>query len=248
MLKKTFLLTILIAIVLFQACKKNNDTPAGSSASFPKTYTEDVRLTGYNSVTTYNLSYDGNNRMISMTAIPEPAIIKFIYNYTSGNSFTMDLYNSNVLSIHEVSWLNSFSFLDSTFQYNDSGDSSTEKYVYNTAKQLVQLNTYNYTSAGSVLYQTTNYTYDDTGNAVLESDTQGGSASYTYYTDLPNTLSMGQSFLPLSKNLIRTATSSSSGTPITATHYYSFDGSNRLVKDSAVTTGVDATVIKSYTY
>jgi hypothetical protein len=246
MLRSPSLLAIM-AIFLFQACKKNNDTPADSS-SYPKTYTEDIRITGYNSLTTYNLAYDGNGRMISMTAIPEPAIVKFIYNYTSASSFTMDLYNSNALSIHEVLWLNTSSNLDSTYQYNDTGDSSTEKYVYNSTKQLLQIKNYNYHSSGSVPDHTVDYTYDNMGNVTQESNSQGTSVSYTYYTDLPNTLRLGKPFLPPSKYFIKTASSSSSGTPVTGTHYYSFDGSNRLVKDSAVTTGVDATVIKSYTY
>ena len=248
MLNNPSLLATFVVFSLFLACKKNNDTPAGS-ASLPKTYTEDLRLTGYDNKTTYNLSYDGNNRLISMISIPEPAILKTIYNYTSGNTFTMDLYNSNTLSIHELFWLNSSSLLDSTFQYNDTGDSSTEKYLYNSAKQLVQIKNYNYNSSGSVLSNTTDYTYDDAGNVTLEANNPGSTASYTYYTDLPYTLSIGLNFLPLPKYFIKTTSSSSSGPSITATHYYSFDGSNRLLKDSAVTTGgVDAVVIKSYTY
>jgi YD repeat-containing protein len=247
MLKNPTLLAVFIAIFIFQACKKNNDTPANST-SYPKTYTEDVRITGYNSLTTYNLSHDGNGRLTSMTAIPEPAIVKFIYNYTSANTLTMDLYNSNVLSIREFLWLNTFSMLDSTYQYNDTNDSSTEKYIYNSDKQLVQVKNYNYYFSGAVLNNTTDYTYDNSGNPVLESNSQGTSTSYTYYTDLPNTFSLGKEFFPAPKYFIKTASSSSGGTPVTATHYYSFDGSNRLVKDSAVTTGVDAIVIKSYTY
>jgi hypothetical protein len=247
MLKNPSLLAAITAVFLFQACKKNNDTPADSS-SYPKTYIEDIRITGYNSLTTYNLSYDGNGRMISMTAIPEPAIVKFLYNYTSASTFTMDLYNSNALSIHENLWLNTSSNLDSTFQYNDTGDSSTEKYVYNSDKQLLQIKNYNYHSAGSVPDHTVDYTYDNMGNVTQESNSQGTTVSYTYYTDLPNTLRLGKEFLPQAKYFIKTASSSSGGTPVTATHYYSFDGSNRLAKDSAVTTGVDAIVIKSYTY
>src|SRR5205809_4019640 len=126
-MKKT-LIAAIIGIFLSTSCKKNNETPSAGTASLPKTYTEDIRTAGFNSLTTYNLTYDGNNRITSMTSIPEPAINKFIYTYSSNNSLTMDLYNSNVLSIHEILWLNSSGALDSTFQYNDSHDTSTEKY------------------------------------------------------------------------------------------------------------------------
>jgi len=236
------------AFFLFIACKKNNDTLSNGSSSLPKTYTEDIRSTGFNSLTTYTLTYDGNNRITSMTAIPEPAVVKFVYTYSSINSLTMDLYNSNVLSIHEILWLNGSGKLDSTFQYNDTHDSSTEKYIYNSNKQILQIKNYNYSSSGSELDHTTDYTYDNLGNAVTESTSNGNSTNYTYYSDLPNTMTMGQTFNPQSKYFIKTASSSSSGTPITATHFYSFDSSNRLVKDSAVTTGVSAVLIKSYTY
>jgi len=247
-MKKTLLPASLFAFFLFTACKKNNETPSTDSASLPKTYTEDIRSTGFNSLTTYNLTYDGNNRMTSMTAIPEPAIVKFVYKYSSNNSLTMDLYNSNVLSIHEILWLNASGTLDSTFQYNDTNDSSTEKYIYNSSKQILQIKNYNYSSSGSQLDHTTDYTYDNLGNAITESISNGTLTNFTYYTDMPNTLTMGLTFNPQAKYLIKTASSSSSGTPVTATHFYSFDSSNRLIKDSAVTTGVSAILIKSYTY
>ncbi len=247
-MKKTLLPATLFAFFLFTACKKNNETPSTGSASLPKTYTEDIRSTGFNSLTTYNLTYDGNNRMTSMTAIPEPAIVKFVYNYSSNNSLTMDLYNSNVLSIHEILWLNASGSLDSTYQYNDTNDSSTEKYIYNSSKQILQIKNYKYSTSGSALDHTTEYTYDNLGNAITESISNGTLTNFTYYTNMPNTLTMGLTFNPQAKYLIKTASSSSSGTPVTATHFYSFDSSNRLIKDSAVTTGVSAILIKSYTY
>ena len=183
-----------------------------------------------------------------MTAIPEPAITKFAYTYSSNNSFTMDLFNYNVLSIHEIFWLNGSGTLDSTFQYDNTNDTTTEKYIYNSDKQLLNIKHYNYSYSGPEIESTTSYTYDNMGDPLTESSTDGTSTSYTYDTNLPYTLSMGKLFLPTSRYMIKTASSSSSGTLVTATHFYSFDGSNRLIKDSAVTTGVDAVLIKSYTY
>ena len=201
-MKKTLLAATFFAFLLFAACKKDNDTPSTSSASLPKTYTEDIRSTGFNSLTTYNLTYDGDNRITSMTAIPEPAIVKFVYNYSSNNLLTMDLYNSNALSIHEILWLNSSGTLDSTFQYNDTNDSSTEKYIYNSGKQILQIRNYNYSSGGSELDHTTDYIYDNLGNAITESTSNGSSTNYTYYTDLPNTLGKDTEDAPLRHFLI----------------------------------------------
>jgi hypothetical protein len=246
-MKKTLLLTAILGTLFFISCKKDNQTPA--SSSLPKTYTEDVRSSVLNNVTTYNLTYDANNRLVSLAAIPEPSITKFIYNYTSSNSFTLDLYDYNILGIHEIFWLNSFLLVDSTFQFDNSNDSSSEKYFYNTNKQLVELKNYNYYYTGAVLNLTTDYTYDNNGNATMMSDDAGNTTTYTYYTDLINTLSMGRSYFPLSRNFIKTSTLSSGGNTESSTHFYTFDSNNRLVKDSSSTTGtVDVIGIKSYTY
>jgi hypothetical protein len=240
------LISATLGLLFLASCKKDSTNPP-SGNSLPKTYTEDVRSTGFNSKVTYNLTYDGNNRLISMAAIPDPSITKFVYAYTGNSSIAMDLYNYNVLSIHEIMWLNSSSVLDSTFQFNDTQDTMTEKYIYNSGKQLVQIKSYDYSSLGSTLDNTTVYTYDNNGNVTKESDDNGKEITYTY-TSIQNSLSMGQPFLPVPKTFINTATTSSGGSDIIATHFYSFDGNNRLVKDSSYTSGADVIAIKSYSY
>ena len=60
---------------------------------------------------------------------------------------------------------------------------------------------------------------------------------------------MGETFFPQAKYLIIDGIQffqRHAGTQ--STHFDSFDSSNRLIKDSAVTTGVSAILIKSYTY
>ena len=246
-MKSTLLLAALLGSLFFISCNKNNNTPA--SSSLPKTYTEDVRSSVLNSLTVYNLSYDTKGRLTSLAAIPEPSVVKFIYQYTAANSLTMDLYTSNTWNVHEILWLNASSSLDSTFQYNNTNDTTTEKYLYNSAMQLMHVKNYFYHYTGAVLDHTTDYTYDNSGNPTTESDNLGNSTSYTYYTNLLNNFSMGKLFFPQPKYFIKTATISSGGSVMTTTHFYSFDNSNRLVKDSASTSGsVDVISIKSYTY
>ncbi len=244
-MKNLTLLTAILGIFVLVSCKKNNSTPAGGG-SWPKTMTEDVRSPSINSVTTFNLSYDANHHVTSIAAIPEPSITKFIYQYSSGNSFTLDLYSYNTLDIHEILWRNASSYLDNTFQYNNTNDSTTEKYIYNSQNQLLHVKNYSYSSGGPVLDHTVDYTYDNSGNAVTESDGQGNTITYTYYTDLLNTLLLDQSFVPQPKYFIKTATRSPGG--YTATHFYSFDSSSRLVKDSSSTASLSLIAIKTYTY
>jgi len=248
-MKNPFPLVLLASIFFLWSCKKDNNAPNSNNGAKPKTYTEDVRndIIG-NSVTTYDLSYDANNRVTGITATPAPASINFVYTYPAQGSVTMDLYEGGILNIHEIMWLNASSWLDSTFQFDNSGDTTTEKYIYNGNKQLIQQKTYDYSSSVAILNNILNYTYDNLGNVISSVDNQGTSITYTYYTNLPNTLNLGQTFLPQSAYFIKTATLNSGGSTETATHYYTFDSNNRLIKDSTSTPEISLIAIKSYTY
>jgi YD repeat-containing protein len=245
-MKKLTLLASTILVFGFFSCKKSNDTTS-SSSSLPKTYTEEVRSSVLNELVVYNLTYDNKNRLISMAATPEPSIIKFVYQYPSDNTVFMDLYESGQLNIHEVIWLNSFSFFDSTFHYDDTQDTTTEKYFYDGNHLLTLTNEYEYANSVSSLSGQTQYTYDNNGNVLTQTDNTG-TTSFTYYTDLPYNLTMGQPYINTPKYFIKTTSSNPSGTPLTTTHYYKFDSNNRLIQDSSYVTGIDAIAIKSYTY
>ena len=236
--------------LLLSSCKKDNSSSNSGSSSLPKTYTEIVRnATIGNSSTTYDLTYDSKNRLIGVTSIPAPPVLNFVYTYPSGNSYTLDLYDNGSLGVHEIFLLNNLSKVDSTFQYDDSQDTTTEKYIYDANKLLVQLKTYDYSAGIAVLTNTTNYSYDANGNATLYVDDQGNTTANTFYTDQPNSLTLGQTFLPQNANLLKTTTLTTSSYTETASHYYSFDSNNRVIQDSAVIGGyIVATGIKNYTY
>jgi YD repeat-containing protein len=241
----SFLSGLMLAVSLF-SCKKSNNTST-SSSSLPKTYTEDLRSSAISSLTTYDLTYDSKNRLTGMTAIPAPSILNFVYQYPTANTVTLDMYNSGQLSIHENFWLNSFSLVDSTFQYDNTSDTTTEKYIYDGNHLLTEVDNYDYFGSVSTLSNQTQYTYDNNGNAITQTD-YSGTTSFTYYSNLPYTLSVGQPYISVPKYFIKTTSSNSSGSPVTATHYYIFDSSNRLTQDSAYVSGVDAILVKTYTY
>ena len=248
-MKNAFLCLVLAAAFFLSSCKKDNSASNPNSSSQPKTYTEDIRssIIG-NSLTTYDLTYDANGRLTALAAIPSPPSINFVYTYPAANTVTMDLYEGGVLNIHEIMWLNSSSYLDTTYQYDNTGDTTTEKYIYNGNKQLIQAIIYNYSTSGTSIYNTTSYTYDNLGNAISSEDLLGNMISYSYYSNLPNTLRIGQSFLPQAVNCIKTEILNSNGTIETVNHYYTFDTSNRLKEDSTYTAEVNLIAIKSYTY
>ena len=170
-----------------------------------------------------------------------------MYQYPDDKTVTLDLYNSNQLSVHEKFWLNSISLVDSTFQYDDTQDTTTEKYFYDPNHLLTTVNNYDYANSVSTLSNQTQYSYDNNGNALTQADFSG-TTSFTYDTNLPYTLSLGQPYLSVPKYFIKTASSDASGSLVTATHYYTFDSNNRLIQDSAYISGVDAIAIKSYGY
>jgi hypothetical protein len=236
----------LIAILSFFSCKKDNSPNASSTR--PKTYTESLTSSSLgNSVTTFDLTWDANNRLVSLASTPTPPELKFVYKYST-SSFTLDLYEFSALSIHEIFWLNAIPFVDSTFQYNDTNDTTTEKYFYNASRQLVQRNEYSYsTVSGAVLFNTTHYTYDSNGNVITEADDNNGTTTYDYYTNLLTPFSLDIAYIPVTKNLPKTATNNSGGTIVSATHTYTFDSNNRLVTDKAVASTGDI-LIKTYTY
>jgi len=242
----TFLMALGV-VLYFSSCQKEFSPDGDTSPISPKvkTYTEDITSSYYgNSVTTYNLSYDANDRIVSLVSAVAPGD-KFIYKYNT-NSYTLDIYNSSVLSIHVIFFINSLSMVDSTFQYNGT-DTTTEKYIYNSLKQLLKKKTYDYsTVTGAVLYDIDNYTYDTNGNAISDAN-NNGVTTYTFYSNLINTITIGQFYFYQNKNLIKTTTYTSGSGTITANHTYTFDSKNRLSTERIESDNGDI-IIKTYTY
>jgi hypothetical protein len=240
------LFTIFIALG-FASCQKEISTDNGNTptSSKIKTYTEDVTSGSGHSVITFNLAYDSNDRLISMVSAASSGD-RFEFQYSNG-SFTSDLYNSNALSIHEVFFINRNSLLDSTFQYNDTNDSSTEKYLYNSAMQLTTLKEYDYSLVtGPLLFNTENYVYDSNGNVIKMTD-NSSVTTYDYYTNLVNNLVLLPDYLPVNKNLVKTTTSNLGGTTTTLNHTYTFDSNNRISTERIIVDSGEI-AIKTYTY
>ena len=110
---------------------------------------------------------------------------------------------------------------------------------------MTKTNEYDDSGAVSTLTDQTTYTYDNNGNALTQSS-NAGTVSFTYFTDMPYTLSVGLGFVAGPKYFIKTASNDASGA--VATHYYKFDSSNRLIQDSTYVSVADAIVVKTYGY
>ena len=237
-------------IILFSSCQKETSNSPLTTTDKVKTYTEDVTSASIgNSVTTYNLSYDGSNRITSLISASDPGT-KFLYTYTSATTYSMEIYSSNALVIHEDFFLHSNSYPDSTYQYNNTGDTSTEKYVYNAKNQPIIMYEYDYSKiTGSDLWNTISYTYDADGNLVKAEDTDTNIETYEYYPDLVYISPATTPYLkPIKHNLLKKFTLVSNGSTVgSSTHSYTFDSKSRISTDKAITTD-GSIIVKTYTY
>lgn len=229
------------------SCQKQVDSPdpvVPPSTDRIKTYTEDYTASSGHYVSTYNLNYDASGRLIS-TVSAASAGDKFVYTYSTG-SFTFDLYNSNVVSIHELLFLNSNSFIDSTIADNGPGDSTSEKYQYNAANQLTKLTQYSISGGVRTVEDVSNYFYDNSGN-LIKDVSRYSETTYDYYPNLLNPILFLHPFLPGAKLLIKTTTANQGGTVTVLKHTYTFDANNRLSTEKVVADSGEI-LIRTYTY
>lgn len=245
MKKSTCFFIVISSLILFSCKKENPATPDNSNYKL-KTYSEKM-VSGSDSLSfTYSFTYDAQNRITSMFVVSDPSQ-KFVYSYDSDNKITMDL-TSSAGNIHEESFFKN-SKIDSTYQYNDTQDTTTEKYIYNASNQLTKLYEFYYSNGQASLSNTTNYTYDGSGNLVKTEDTDTNVETFDYYPDLVNTMPLISPLLASQKtNLIKTHTSTSNGYPVdTITFTYTFDNLNRI-NTVTQTESSGAIVTSAFTY
>jgi hypothetical protein len=251
--------TLLLAfgsIVLLSSCTKETSVEIGSTNSLTttykvKTYREQVTSSTIgNYEVLFNLSYDNQDRLVLMADSANPAN-KFIYSYPASNQRVMEIINGGVLDIHEDFYLNSFSGVDSTLQYNSSGDTTTEKCSYNSNKQLIQKLEYDYNNGVPMLSNTTTITYDSNGNVISEQESSGMTSTYQYYSNL--IYAQPIIMFPYSpddykkKSLVKTKAITMSGVQMTANVTYTFDDKDRISSEKDVYN--DGTImVRSYTY
>jgi hypothetical protein len=240
------LLAVSIAICSLASCKKNSGPNSSANSNKLKMYIEDARATPFNTIDTFYLTYDNNDRLTSLAS----AKLKFAYAYNSNTSFTLDLFENGLLSIHEIAFINGGTSIDSTFQFNNTHDSTTEKYLY-SGSLLISKITYTYHKLGSQVDNREVYTYDNNGNLTKTVQTGGAGTITTYtYTDKPLQFTINPSYYPVqSKNLPATQkqTDGAGNTIATITYSYEFDSAGRVIKETD-SVGNGVFVVKLYTY
>ncbi len=257
---------IFVFALLFCSCQKDipdyvngagDSTSNNSNSPMVKTYTEDlypVNAPDQHVRDSFALSYDNKGRLVSMIQLDSANGLQLRYQYNNDNSITLDQYDNGSVQTHEIVYLNSFSFTDSTYQYNNEGDTFTEKYTYDANRRLIQMNSYDYsTTNGSSLSETDTYTYDNDNDVIREVDNYlnppGDSNIITssYANHVLNNLNIGLNYQNQSKYLPDVVTGLAGGETQIATHVYTFDNKNRLTMDKA-TLSNGYVAIKRYYY
>jgi len=224
-------------IIFISSCQKEIGTDQRTSVGSTnkakiKSYNEKVTSSSINSDLTFNIGYDSKDRIISLISTSNPGD-KFLYNYPSASKFTMELYNSGVLSIHEDVFLNTNLYRDSSFQFNDTQDTTTEKYIYNASNQLVKEKEYVYSKlTGSILDNTINYTYDANGDVIKSVGTDTNVYTYEYYSNLIYFMPILRPLNPgedRKRRLMKKMTYTSNGYSVYSVDFsYTFDSKDRV--------------------
>ena len=253
MKQQHFLLLVFVLLCgVFESCQKEivaDDIPNPVSVKL-RTYIEDARNTSYNTIDTFDVNYDSQERIASL--IGRGTGFKFLYSYQTSN-YTTEIRFLEHLIIKDVSFLNGSGFVDSTFQYNDTGDSSTSKLTYSAKGEIIEERNYDYTLAGgSVLSDITTYVYDNNGNVITSTEKAANGqtiavSTYTYNSFL-NTVFLSPTNRPLYyKNLPATITVVSGGVTESVTYEYTYDSDQRVISEKGSYS--DGTfVIKKYEY
>jgi hypothetical protein len=256
-MKQTFLLlsgTVFFSLLL-ASCQKDivDDLPGEPqpSAVRLRTYIEDATNTSIPVIDTFDINYDSQDRILSVTG--RLTGLKVLYNYHTSDYIT-DIKIIDHLIIRDVSYLNSLGWVDSTFQSNDDLDSSATKLIYNSNNQLIEERLYAYTTeTGSVPDGNDYYEYDPNGNVIkyTEKRPTGETIATTTYTynSFQNTVFLTPLYRPIPyKNLpvIKRVVYNGGSTESSETEY-TYDSNNNVISEKE--TGSDGTfIIKKYIY
>lgn len=236
---------VFISLFCLVSCKKE-DTNANPdpAASRVKTYTEDHTSGLDRLITTFNLNYDSKDRLLNMVSAAT-AGDRFQFSYDQ-NTVTMEQYNANELSIHILYFLQPNNLVDSTIQYNDTNDFSSERFFYNSQNQVTKHIEYDYYGPIPEISNVSDYTFTAEGNISQVKD-RYSLTTYDYFTNYSNAPEMGFPSFPKSKNLVKTTTITYGYTPQVWNHTYTFDSKKRLTSET-INSSTGEIIVKSYTY
>ena len=249
-MNKTYLFIISFCASLFiVSCQKEISTTGGGGGTVSmklKSYSESYTSSGGGGANqTFNVSYDGSDRISGLISASDPGN-KFTFTYPTSEKVVMNIFTNGSVEI-TVDYFLKNGLVDSNFQTTSSLDTLSSKYFYNSGRVITEKD-YEY-DFGPKLSNIMTFTYDANGNIIKNQGTDGEVETYTYYMDKVNNTPVITPPLPFTgKNLIKTYTLTSGGSiDASYTATYTFDSDNRMtgIKE----TYTDGTVVtKTFVY
>lgn len=255
-MKQKFIFLILItSTVLFLSCSKEKtapETPEENPEEIPdvnagrlKSYTRNIKNSGGNTLSTYNLSYDDKNRISTIT-VPEDPRFKIVFKYHTADLYSREEQRDGVITEKRDFYLKN-SRLDSVTAFIKIKDTTSGKYQYNDKNQLSRVDYYSH-YMGPQHFLTELYNYDASGKLI---NYAGGANNFTfeYHADLVYDLPVTEPVFPSPKksNLLKRKTIIRDGTIISSDvqFAYTFDSKNRIL--TKIETALNGE-ITTYTY
>jgi hypothetical protein len=219
-------------LCLFASCGKN-----GNSSQKPaqkKMVIEETRGAGLHLNDTTYYSYDQAGRVTMV----KDSDTRTEYTYGSGSSYSAEIFKSYGLYLHEIFFVQS-SNVDSVLRYDDRGDTSVIRYIYNGSLPVSETY-YDYTPTGGAMPSFgMRYTWDNNGDLITQQqvDRTGAAINFTTYTYQHNPSQPANGYTsvsPASKDLPATfsVTIPSGNALVSGTYTYAFDRAHRVVRQT----------------
>ena len=232
-------------LVILYGCSKDSGN-AGTGASLKvKSVTEELAGPTYHRVTTSMLSYDPQDRLISLQSD----------SITTSLTYGPGLIEKNVYHIglpeeHSFFYVRPDGVVDSSVLYSVIFDSIYFSYQYNSKNQL-EMETMRSNVWPASSYDTIYYEYNSAGD--FSKTTQAGNVNTFEYYDQPNyrtPLSILIPWFPVTPHLLKQSWYAFNGVnQTTTTCAYDFDDYGRIISVSNQTTGSYPQAYKiTYTY
>ncbi|MCS3798865.1 hypothetical protein [Niastella sp. OAS944] len=242
--------SLVAVLILNTSCKKDKD--AGSSGRQRlKSYTEEITAVGTgHTVETFNVSYDGQNRITSIVSATKPGH-RFEYTYINNNKFTYEQVEDNKLMLHRDYFINAeIGKVDSTFQYNIQKDTIAFKYFYDKDNKIIRQKEYLITHyLPPVWYNTIDYVYDIKGTLTKKTETSPAEYTYVYDAEYKNTTITQPDYIPSQELLPTHMYSVRFGITTTTEYTYIYDKGRLSVEKAVEYDGSRQKVtVRTYTY
>lgn len=243
--------SLVAVLILNTSCKKDKD--AGSSGRQRlKSYTEEITAVGQgHTVETFNVSYDGQERITSIVSTTKPGH-RLEYTYIDNNKFTYEQIEDNKLMLHRDYFINAeIGKVDSTYQYNIQNKKISFKYFYDKDNKISRQKEYLINPyLPPVWYNTIDYAYDIKGTLTKRTETSPAEITYVYDAEYKNTTLTEPGYIP-SQELLPTHTYKIQFGITTTTEYtYTYDDKGRLSIEKAVEYdgSRQKVTVRTYTY